>query len=592
MKKTSEALESEPTIADMVLSFVTMHLSNDRFGTATKGLYENYLKAAPGALSHPKSNNLKFVCTAALGKDEGRKLYRCITSARNSNKKSIDAAWKLRMKDMPYDMVKWISDLHDKVELFEEDLKLLKEKVAALALRVDDHEGRLAALENRVKDREEGRPAPSVHPPSTPQGSTRHVEFLGDQKSERRKYDLTMHVIYGGVHRESHVVQACYYTVTYNHVIRKARTLVSEHKTFGLLPIESLKMGCSKGAVDEESIGDMTIREHYFSEDTEKFMSISSVYPVIVRFVKDKANEGAGSLADPLVVEESGAVVEEEEEEEEEGERNEEEKQKDATAEQPPATQSMPRSTEEGPLAAEGGTGGAMIESPNRAEEEGMPQQPSEEVTKAVEMAVQVSTGEEEEMASSDKEEVEDDEESGVDEEAFKDDEEEAAPRLDQAEAMLTQMGFEAKAIAAAMQQSDGDATMALERLLAEAPSDKIEKSEFEGSAMVEAQTATLAYSGEAHKAEEIEEEDGEVNVQTNVKAKKLKNYNNYVEMGFDKDLALKAATMDLEHPDALSYFMDTSKEDQLKKWQEYQETVELGRKAQLSYRVSKKRAR
>ena len=94
---------------------------------------------------------------------------------------------------MPYDMVKWISDLHDKVELFEEDLKLLKEKVAALALRVDDHEGRLAALENRVKDRGEGRPAPSVHPPSTPQGSTRHVEFLGDQKSERRKYHWSVH---------------------------------------------------------------------------------------------------------------------------------------------------------------------------------------------------------------------------------------------------------------------------------------------------------------------------------------------------------------------------------------------------------------
>ena len=160
MKKASETLESEPTIADMVLSFVTMHLNNeDRFSTATKGLCENLLKAAPGAFSHPKSNNLKFVCTAALGKDEGWKLYRCITSARSSNKKAIDTAWKLRMKDMPYDMVKWISDLHDKVELFEEDLKLLKEEVAALALRVDDHEGRLAALENRIKDREDGRPA-------------------------------------------------------------------------------------------------------------------------------------------------------------------------------------------------------------------------------------------------------------------------------------------------------------------------------------------------------------------------------------------------------------------------------------------------
>ena len=62
MKKASETLESEPTIANMVLSFVTMHLNNeDRFSTATKGLCENLLKAAPGALSHPKSNNLKFV---------------------------------------------------------------------------------------------------------------------------------------------------------------------------------------------------------------------------------------------------------------------------------------------------------------------------------------------------------------------------------------------------------------------------------------------------------------------------------------------------------------------------------------------------
>ena len=146
-----------------------------------------------------------------LGKEEGPRLVSCITSARSSNKKSINAAWKLRMKDMPYDMVKWISTLHDKIELFKEDLKLLKEKVAALALCVEDHESRLTALENRGKDREDGRPAPcSIHPQSTPQGTTRHEhEFLGDQKSERSKHDLTIHV-YDGGYRESHVVQACY----------------------------------------------------------------------------------------------------------------------------------------------------------------------------------------------------------------------------------------------------------------------------------------------------------------------------------------------------------------------------------------------
>ena len=77
-------------------------------------------------------------------------------------------------------------------------------------------------------------------------------------------------------------------------MICKARKLVSEHKMFGLLPIKSLKMGCLKGAVNEESIGDMTIREHYFSEDTEKFMSISSVYPVIVRFVNKQRKAWVG----------------------------------------------------------------------------------------------------------------------------------------------------------------------------------------------------------------------------------------------------------------------------------------------------------
>ena len=111
MKKTLEILQSAPTMADMILSFVTMHLNNeDRFGTATNGLCENYLTAAPGAFAHPKSNDLKYVCTAALGMDEGPRLASAITSARSSNKKSINAAWKLRMKDMPYDMVKWISN--------------------------------------------------------------------------------------------------------------------------------------------------------------------------------------------------------------------------------------------------------------------------------------------------------------------------------------------------------------------------------------------------------------------------------------------------------------------------------------------------
>ncbi len=53
------------------------------------------------------------------------------------------------------------------------------------------------------------------------------------------------------------MVQACYYTVTYKHVICKARQLVSEHERFRLEKVESLKMGCLKGAVNEESIGNM-----------------------------------------------------------------------------------------------------------------------------------------------------------------------------------------------------------------------------------------------------------------------------------------------------------------------------------------------
>ena len=108
-------------------------------------------------------------------------------------------------------------------------------------------------------------------------------------RDDRRGSIVSEHKIFGLLPIESLKMGclkgACYYTVTYKHMICKARKLVSEHKMFGLLPIKSLKMGCLKGAVNEESIGDMTIREHYFSEDTEKFMSISSVYPVIVRFV-------------------------------------------------------------------------------------------------------------------------------------------------------------------------------------------------------------------------------------------------------------------------------------------------------------------
>ena len=73
MKKTSEALESEHTIADMVLSFVTMHLNNDRFGTATKGLCENYLKAAPrpGGPLPSKVQQLEVRVHGCTGKGRG-----------------------------------------------------------------------------------------------------------------------------------------------------------------------------------------------------------------------------------------------------------------------------------------------------------------------------------------------------------------------------------------------------------------------------------------------------------------------------------------------------------------------------------------
>ena len=93
-------------------------------------------------------------------------------------------------------------------------------------------------------------------------------------------------------------------------------------------------------------------------------------------------------------------------------------KQKNTTAEQPPATQSMLRSTEEGTSAAEGGTGGATIESPNVPEEEGKPQQPSEEVTKefAVKMAVQVSTEVAQETPVEDQDDQEFEDEKEVDE--------------------------------------------------------------------------------------------------------------------------------------------------------------------------------
>ena len=77
------------------------------------------------------------------------------------------------------------------------------------------------------------------------------------------------------------------------------------------------------------------------------------------------------------------------------------------------ATQSMLRLNEEGTSAAEGGTGVATIESPNAPEEEGKPQQPSEEVTKefAVKMVVQVSTEVAEEMPVEDQDDEEFEEE-------------------------------------------------------------------------------------------------------------------------------------------------------------------------------------
>ena len=299
--------------------------------------------------------------------------------------------------------------------------------------------------------------------------------------------------------------------------------------------------------------------------------------------------------------------------------------QKDMTAEQPPATQSMLRLNEEGTSAAEGGTGGVTIESPNAPEEEGKPQQPSEEVTKefAVKMVVQVSTEVAEEMPVEDQDDEEFEDEKEVDEQNTTAAETEMTKEM--AGELIAGDSMAGESLAAASSSwtctrctliNEGKCSSCevceAVRPTAEAV-DQIEDDDEEVQEGVHNDKEGQEFADDEEQREDEHRFDGgamsagEVTVLArveppipvsnaqakNVKIIKLnseqkKRFDDYQRMGFDRELALEAADMNLDAEEVIFYCTGTD-EFKRDKRKAHHEWLELNRKAQLS---SRKRTR
>ena len=295
----------ETPVIDVVLSHLFLHfnLDDSENTRTTKGLVNNYLQIAAAAMEMPQETQMQAVCVRAKGgQAAGERHASAIKSARSNNKKALGGLLQKAMADLTADMMRIVAHVNKRMDIFEATLELQGARIATLEADVEglkdvvlDLKSSVAKLQAVVLAQTTSQASPPLR--GLAGSGPSKAEFLGDPSSKRSKYPLTLQIVYRfstGCPCAPPVkvsCQACYYSLTFEHVLARARQVVDAAHPTSSIP-HQLEMGYLCGKVTQSMLP-KTIREFYATAD--KFMQVEMTIPVLVRLAAAAAEGGAAS---------------------------------------------------------------------------------------------------------------------------------------------------------------------------------------------------------------------------------------------------------------------------------------------------------
>ena len=297
---------SETTVLDMVLSHLFLHcnVEDSKSTRTTKGLHDNYLQIAAAAMEVPQETQMQVVCVTAKGDQAGRKLANTIKSARSSNKLALGQLLQRAMANLTTDMMRLVAHVNKRLDVFEATLAAQGARIATLEADVGVLKGDVLDLKSSVAKLQDvllTQGSSQARPPfrGLARAGSSSGEFLGDPSSHRPKYPLTLHVVYvfkadrPCAPAQKVQCQACYYSLTFEHVLARARQAVLD--TYPTSRIAQLEMGYLGGKVTQSMLPN-TIREFYAT--MERFMQVQMTIPVLVQLAATAPSGAAASTSE------------------------------------------------------------------------------------------------------------------------------------------------------------------------------------------------------------------------------------------------------------------------------------------------------
>ena len=297
---------SETTVLDMMLSHLFLHCNvEDSKGTrATKGLHDNYLQIAAAAMEVPQETQMQVVCVSAKGDQAGKKLANTIKSARSSNKMALGELLQRAMANLTTDMMRLVAHVNKRLDVLEAIVAAQGARIATLEADVGVLKGDVLEMKSslaKLQDVLLTQGSSQARPPlrGLARAGSSSGEFLGDPSSHRPKYPLTLHVVYvfkadrPCAPPQKVQCQACYYSLTFEHVLARARQAVLD--THPTSSIAQLEMGYLGGKVTQSMLPN-TIREFYAT--MERFMQVQMTIPVLVQLAATAPSGAAASSSE------------------------------------------------------------------------------------------------------------------------------------------------------------------------------------------------------------------------------------------------------------------------------------------------------
>ena len=246
----------ETPVIDVVLSHLFLHFNlDDSKGTrATTGLVNNYLQIAAAAMEMPQETQMQAVCVRAKGgQAAGERHASAIKSARSNNKKALGGLLQKAMANLTADVMRIVAHVNKRMDIFEATLELQGARIATLEADVEGLKDDVLDLKSSVAKLQAVVLAQTTSQASPPlrglagSGPSK-AEFLGDPSSKRSKYPLTLQIVYRFstgcpcAPPEKVSCQACYYSLTFEHVLARARQVVEAAHPTSSIP-HQLEMG-------------------------------------------------------------------------------------------------------------------------------------------------------------------------------------------------------------------------------------------------------------------------------------------------------------------------------------------------------------